>query len=364
MLSSTTMMYPDAMDLGFGCPMAQLKGQNSFEDEVEDLYFSCANEQPATLSAQQVADDSGMMDLDDLLVFANPEEVTGQTLVKKELETVDANIDLDTDDVIQDMATFLSKYESSDEPMENSVVEDVVDSVVENLAAELLTMEQQQVLKTLDTECPFEKEVPNAIALTEEELEQAENLLDDLLGLEEPKEDVVEQPKDILEAAVTSENLQDSGFFDDDTSFSIAGVSEIQTENGNVIIVVQSEDAAATATQEPQDDDDDSDWSPEQPVKRKPGRKPAVRQSLTDKVSKRTYKTVNDRKQRKKLQNVEAARRYRDKKKNEQQLLEEEEQEMAVKNKALKAKHVDLKNEMKTLKKLMVELGLLRVVKK
>jgi cyclic AMP-dependent transcription factor ATF-4 len=51
----------------------------------------------------------------------------------------------------------------------------------------------------------------------------------------------------------------------------------------------------------------------------------------------RTKQPVIDKKERKKIQNGEAARRYRDKKKNEQQLLDEELDELVEKNISLKS---------------------------
>ena len=69
----------------------------------------------------------------------------------------------------------------------------------------------------------------------------------------------------------------------------------------------------------------------------------------------RTKQPVIDKKERKKIQNGEAARRYRDKKKNEQQLLDEELDELVEKNISLKSQVNEKENELKTLKKLMVE---------
>ena len=70
--------------------------------------------------------------------------------------------------------------------------------------------------------------------------------------------------------------------------------------------------------------------------------------------------TIKDKKERKKLQNVEAARRYRDKKKAEQSVIDTEEEALAKKNGALKGKVNEIENELKTLKKLMAELGLIK----
>merc|ERR1712173_178981 len=114
---------------------------------------------------------------------------------------------------------------------------------------------------------------------------------------------------------------------------------------------------------------DDSDWSPshefsascsqpksiDAPKKNKPGRRMQERNATTThtassgRISK--SKSVKDRKERKKMQNVEAARRYRDKKKAEENKVEEEERKLLKKN-----------LELKTIKKLMTELGLIKLV--
>lgn len=113
------------------------------------------------------------------------------------------------------------------------------------------------------------------------------------------------------------------------------------------------------------DDTADSDWSPSV-AEEAPGKQ--TRKTIGARAAKRgPYKrsinsiNIKDKKERKKLQNVEAARRYRDKKKNEQSTIESEESILEKKNKALQEKVSDIESEIKTLKKLMVELGLIKV---
>ena len=77
-----------------------------------------------------------------------------------------------------------------------------------------------------------------------------------------------------------------------------------------------------------------------------------------DKLS--TYHNIKDKKERKKAQNVEAARRYRDKKKAESDSVFAEEAQLAERNKKLRSKAAEIENEVKTLKKLMIELGLVK----
>merc|ERR1712073_70821 len=69
---------------------------------------------------------------------------------------------------------------------------------------------------------------------------------------------------------------------------------------------------------------------------------------------------IKDKKERKKQQNVEAARRYRDKKKSELLNVEGEEQTLADKNKVLKSEVSDLEVKVRTMKQLMAELGILK----
>merc|ERR1712193_127297 len=73
-------------------------------------------------------------------------------------------------------------------------------------------------------------------------------------------------------------------------------------------------------------------------------------------------KTIKDRKERKKMQNVEAARRYRDKKKAEESKVEEEERLLLNKNSELKETLNGIEGELNTIKKLMTELGLIKLV--
>merc|ERR1712173_551378 len=99
---------------------------------------------------------------------------------------------------------------------------------------------------------------------------------------------------------------------------------------------------------------DDSDWSPsheftascsqpksiDAPKKNKPGRRMQERNTTTThtassgRISK--SESVKDRKERKKMRNVEAARRYRDKKKAEENKVDTEEKKLLKKNSELK----------------------------
>merc|ERR1711994_1199084 len=100
--------------------------------------------------------------------------------------------------------------------------------------------------------------------------------------------------------------------------------------------------------------------------KNKPGRRmqerttSAMSTASTGRIGK--SKSVKDRKERKKMQNVEAARRYRDKKKAEENKVEEEERILLKKNSELKETLNGIELELNTIKKLMTELGLIKLV--
>lgn len=385
-------------DLGFGPSTSVLHRSNSFEDETENLYHS------DLLGARRVddqgiqsilSDSSGVLKVEpdnlETMVTVNPALITGQSLAMKmkvdkmralEMSVKDEDtFDLDafvnnhaagivptsvdeTEERIREMEEFLSQYEDAKE-IGSSPDPD-------NLADQLLSMEQQQTLSSMDTTCP----VING-DLSADEVEAAEAIVDELL-LKAPEQ------TDILAAAVKSENLHDSGFVEEpsETSFNVSNISQFNTNEGRVIIVIAPpSDATFTAApseatfttppsetlstaSSPAPEDSDSDWSPEEEApKRKPGRKPSARQPLTfqgGRVTKKSYKTIKDKKERKKLQNVEAARRYRDKKKLKELEAENEEQMLIRKNRDLKEQLRDVENEMKTMKRLMVELGIFK----
>merc|ERR1712038_1426808 len=162
--------------------------------------------------------------------------------------------------------------------------------------------------------------------------------------------------------------------------------SEVVTEDGQKVVIIITNDleepkaineepkAIKEEPRSPENStiehpDSDSDWSPgPSPVpapsnKRK--KRAAVKNTKTNgkkrgpyKLS--TYHNIKDKKERKKAQNVEAARRYRDKKKVESDSVFTEEAILAERNKALRSKAAEIENEVKTLKKLMIELGLVK----
>jgi len=460
--------FGPATSLASGCSEHfLLKHQNSFEDEVESIYFSDLkkqqqqqqdqHQQDGKMAAAVAASAGPITSMAAAAAAASfnefqmvrPEDVTGQTIAVKledsEDDVIKANFDLSTlldheDDLVEDMIAsgdddngdvmaegdrtiaemqeFLGRFEGASPPdaittpTATTTIQDEsssTDVLPDNLAEELLSMEQRHTLESMKTQCPD---------MTDYDSFQAEMLLDMLLEtVPEPQQQtaVQHQQTDILQEAMRSQNLHDSGFMDQEEeeedsvvveetptaittapvatiprTYNVSNVSQFQTADGKKVIIViqpataspavaQQQPAVAPAVQTEDDsssdvvvEDSDSDWTPEDSSaassrctatsKRKPGRKPEARVTKPvthdGRVAKRSYRGVKDRKERKKLQNVEAARRYRDKKKQEQSEKEDEEKILMDRNKELKAKLADVENEFKTMKKLMRELGL------
>ncbi len=222
---------------------------------------------------------------------------------------------------------------------------------------------------------------------TEEDTKVAEALLDSLLqgndvdidtsflnsdDIEVVDETKKEAPAVVKQETVENQILGDSGFLD------LSNVSQIVTEDGrNIIIMVAAAPAspAVTDTTNVSSDlpavlDDSSFMNAASPAmsealseastsKAVVKGRPTVKRSLVSKTRKAPY-SIKDKKERKKLQNVEAARRYRDKKKAEQNDVESEEATLAERNKTLKSEVSELESEIRTMRKLMVELGILK----
>jgi len=342
------------------------------------------------------------------MIMVRPEDVTGQKPVIPKAEPIDqdeaevmemieANFDLstlmdtttppmaestvieETQETIDDMAQFLQAYDPRGVKQEEEpVVEDqsAQAALPSCLADELLSLEQRQTLDQMD--------LPTQ--LSEEDLKDAETLLDTLLGSNTSPEESTParqgQPTaDILKAAVDSEGLSDSGFQSmleeaqsSSGQYTVANVSHCVTSDGKQVIIVvqrpteQATSAARKLLPRPSSSDDDEDgdpaWQPEHPQKRRPGRKRENRVSLAAPphggVSKKSYRNIKDRKERKKIQNVEAARRYRDKKKQEQVEMEAEEAVERARNMKLRGQLKDIQSEVNTMMKLMKELGMLK----
>jgi len=382
--------------------------KTSFENETESLYLTQLDSQheiahPAMSSAWN-SDLCGSLVRQQprAMMMVRPEDVTGQKPVIPKAEPIDqdddaevmemieANFDLstlmdtttppmaestvieETQETIDDMAQFLQTYDPRGVKQEEQPVVEDQAALPSCLADELLSLEQRQTLDQMD--------LPTQ--LSEEDLKDAETLLDTLLGSNTSPEESTpaRQPTaDILKAAVDSEGLSDSGFQSmleeaqsSSGQYTVANVSHCVTSDGKqVIIVVQrpTEQATSAAARKllprpSSSDDEDPAWQPEHPQKRRPGRKRENRVSLAAPphggVSKKSYRNIKDRKERKKIQNVEAARRYRDKKKQEQVEMEAEEAVERARNMKLRGQLKDIQSEVNTMMKLMKELGMLK----
>jgi len=287
--------------------------------------------------------------------------VTEAAIFENQLSPTGSNSDDETDNsmLISEMETFLAQYERVDE-REEAAAEDSV-SV--------------------------------ASPLTADESRQAEDILDALIAGNikiDPSMDMDEGNEP------TSSLPDDSGYLSNISDLgNVSNISEVVTEDGQKVVIIITNDLEEPKAikEEPQspttpfvelrptnDQDSDSDWSPGSspaptPSKRK--KKAAVKNSKTkcgrvDKITPKTngrkrgpyklstYHNIKDKRERKKAQNVEAARRYRDKKKAETDSVFAEETKLAEKNKALRSKAAEIENEVKTLKKLMIELGLVK----
>lgn len=245
------------------------------------------------------------------------------------LPEVESKEEIDCQTVIDDVDKLLQNFDPSD-GSNNQVTNDVSLSDVD---------------------------IPAIEDFTTEEMAAAEDLLDELLksneiALPEPLEtEVKEEPKVEVEA------LDDSGFVD------MTNVSKLITEDGQeiLIMIAPPSPVPTTSVVAPEsvatiDSDESEDWTPDSPRSSK-GR-PMVKRS--PKRTNRKVPYIKDKKERKKQQNVEAARRYRDKKKLEQSGVEVEEQALVEKNKKLRSQLQELEAEVKTMKKLMLELNILK----
>lgn len=290
--------------------------------------------------------------------------VTEAAIFENQLSPAGSNSDEDTDNsmLISEMETFLAQYESVDTHQETAAAADSA-SV--------------------------------ASPLTADESRQAEDILDALIA----GNIKLDPSMDIDEGNESNTVPDDSGYLSNISDLgNVSNISEVVTEDGQKVVIIITNDleepkaikeepkAIKEEPRSPENStiehpDSDSDWSPgPSPVptpsnKRK--KRAAVKNTKTksgrvEKITPKnngkkrgpyklsTYHNIKDKKERKKAQNVEAARRYRDKKKAESDSVFAEEAQLAERNKKLRSKAAEIENEVKTLKKLMIELGLVK----
>jgi len=234
--------------------------------------------------------------------------------------------DQNVESVMNDVDQLLQGFDASSAgglapPIDDTIPQD------EMIAAEQLL---DELLKSNDLELDLDNFEPAALLHQEEEVKMECNL---------------ELPETNMEAATATE---------ENAVIDMTNVTKVITEHGKEIYILIGPVPPTTATFEASDtSSDDSEWNPTTSR----GRPLAKRQSAIKKKSSPYY--IKDKKERKKHQNVQAARRYRDKKKDEQSKVESEEQLVAAKNGELKSQVAELEAEVKTMKKLMLELGLI-----
>jgi len=286
--------------------------------------------------------------------------------------------DIDVEKVITDMTDFLQNYDN----VGNQVVpaNDVNYAINEDSKKETAAAVDilDELLKHNDiTEDDFPPQLTSE-DLPPEEMAAAEDILDELLksgGMSLGEFDLTNEIPDTSELLeqnppTTKEEVEepnDSGFID------ISNAQHITVDGQDIFIVVappsprqpEQNQEVVTLVTAPESfasldvsGSSDPDWTPAASPKSSKGRPPVKRTKA--KSSRKAAPYIKDKKERKKLQNVEAARRYRDKKKSELNDVESEEQQLAEKNKGLKSEVADLEVKVRTMKQLMVELGILK----
>jgi len=291
--------------------------------------------------------------------------------------------DVDVEKVITDVTDFLQKYETHDTSVSaiknpnpatfnDAFLNVKEDDSKEDTAAAVDLLDE--LLKHNDISID-EEFTPDFTSedLPPEEMAAAEDILDELLksgnislddfDLSNEKEEVVEQMKVEHEPSNQDDSIldepNDSGFIDMTTT----AHHHITVDGQEIFIVVAPPSPESTVVAAPESfaiiaDPIDPDWTPDSPKTTK-GR-PTVKRTSPKAKSSRKTPYIKDKKERKKQQNVEAARRYRDKKKSELLNVEGEEQGLSDKNKELKSEVADLEVKVRTMKQLMAELGILK----
>lgn len=283
-----------------------------------------------------------------------------------EYESLEASSNLHEMMELQDLEEVKLESEERDENDHQALIDEV----------EQFLQQHEASLPAMDTtpDQPMFEDCPmSSTSISDEAKIAAESLIDQLfcdsiaIDLEEQKNDsdlffdANTSTGDVIHE--TSDVIDDSGFVD----ASLLDSNEMVMADGTKVIFViapaspESSQASIASPDSPafvESPEFDESWSPESGTSSgRTRRKPTERKGGVRKAK----STITDKKERKKHQNVEAARRYRDKKKTEQQLLDEELDKLVQKNSDLRSDVSEKENELKTLKKLMVELGLIKV---
>ncbi len=381
-LGSSDLLFPDDL---FNVPLdlhEQQQQQNGLKTSTSSLAFTGLGEEGGEQQQQEP----------DLLQKVIEEIKMAPMEIKVESTATPASLD-DND---TEMKSILADYNDLlfEEPpalspsAASSAGGSSSSSMGEEDDTQNLIDEMEEFLSSHETASPNE-EAPKKLektTLTASETRQAEEIVEALVSGDLSLDRYSQEQQDRL--------ARESGLAPGAIGATISNISEIITEDGKKIVIVIANDDKASQRQLPNPqpgpsspsqassssgeeeeeggDVSDPEWMPESPQRQQPSKRKAAKalSSIASKgvssgrVSRRSSAkqyNVRDKKERKKLQNVVAARRYRDKKKNEQQEMEQEEQELEERNEELRAKVAEAESELKTLKKLMVELGLVKV---
>lgn len=321
-----------------------------------------------------------------LLLPRQPQQQLGLSLVERmqgdKQETlyslshdVKFNLEYETLEASSNLHEMMELDEVEEVKVESAVVvkdendhQDLIDEVERFLqqheaSAPILDVPDEPIFE----DCPM-----NSTFISEEDKLAAESLIDQLfcgsIAIDLEDQEFAVDTTDAVSTPVVVDDTdadQESGFVD---ACQLSSSEMVMPDGTKVYIVIAPEspeaslidgDVASPMSSEfVASPESDESWSPEpaptpgRSRKRASERKGGVRKAKS---------TIVDKKERKKHQNVEAARRYRDKKKSEQQLIDEELDELTAKNSELKRKVGEKEAELKTLKKLMIELGLIKV---
>merc|ERR1712020_434653 len=185
-----------------------------------------------------------------------------------------------------------------------------------------------------------------------DEMMAAEDLLDQLLKSNDIEFDlqhfetsataVENQQEEVVPNLESPETKMGFNLGDGADAIDMTNVTKVVTDDDKEIYVL-----IAPA---PTYSSDDSEWTPTTTSLK--------RRSVNQKSRSSPY-YIKDKKERKKHQNVKAAKKYREKQKDEQAKVDREEQLLSTKNSRLSAEVAELEAEVKTMKRLMTDLGLL-----
>jgi len=304
-----------------------------------------------------------------------------------EVKVGDENVDVEK--VITDVTDFLHKYDTTGTSVSATKNPDFMvfknafekEDSKEDTAAAVDLLDELLKYNDINLEEEFAP-VLSSEDLPAEEMAAAEDILDELLKSGNISMDDFDLSDEVPEEQMKVEHIlptqetsnQDESILDDpnDSGFidmTTTAHHHITVDGQEIFIVVappspeHKPEVTTTLVTAPESfailaDPIDPDWTPDSPKTTK-GR-PLVKRTPAKAKSSRKAPYIKDKKERKKQQNVEAARRYRDKKKSEFINVESVEQTLADKNKDLKSEVSDLEVKVRTMKQLMAELGILK----